>query len=291
MRRAALLFVVIWLAAGIVGEAKGDGTIILRNAPGFQTGIDNNNISSYDAGQTVDPQQTASNTALSTAFPSDNRVPSVTGVSTDLNGLLSYAPSAGRGGQNVSSWTYGYHIDPDLTDYTVNLRLYIPQVGVYQNSSSSTSGINMISIALTSVGMDSNNQPVYSTRAWGFDNNLTPGILNPDPSTHLEDFTLAAVDGAGAGGSNFFAQDSGFDIRNVWYVSVGYRGTVDSTFPPTPVGGNYMWIGTESLVVTAAVTPEPNSAVVLACGVLGVGFLMASLRRRARRRTRTGLSA
>ncbi|MCW3099214.1 MAG: hypothetical protein JWL77_4832 [Chthonomonadaceae bacterium] len=286
MRRAALLFVAISLAGGITGGAKADGTIILRNASDFQNKIDGTNITGAgNSNQTADPQQTASNSALSTAFPNASGTIAQSNVvaNTQINGLLSYVPST-HGGQNVSGWTYGYHIDPDLTNFTVNLQLYLPEVGVYQ----STAGINMVSIALTSVSMDSSNQPVYSTRAWGFDNDVTPGILNPDPTTHLQDFSFAALTGAGAGGSNFFAQDSGFDLANVWYVSIGYRGTVDASFPPTPIGGNDLWMGTESLVVvsdalTPAATPEPTSAAFLACGLLSAGLLRFTLRKRSRR--------
>jgi hypothetical protein len=287
MRRAAILFVAISLAGGITGGAKADGTIILRNASDFQSKIDGTNITGAgDSNQTADPQQTASNSALNIAFPNAGGtiVPSNVVANAQINGLLTYVPST-HGGQNVSGWTYGYHIDPNLTNFTVNLQLYLPEVGVYQ----STAGINMVSIALTSVSMNSSNQPVYSTRAWGFDNDMTPGILNPDPTTHLQDFSFAALTGAGAGGSNYFAQDSGFDLSNVWYVSIGYRGTIDTTFPDTPIGGHDLWMGTESLVVTSdaltpGATPEPTSAAFLACGLLSAGLLRFTLRKRSRRR-------
>jgi hypothetical protein len=286
MRRAAILFVAISLAGGITGGAKADGTIILRTASDFQAKIDGTNITGAgNSGDTLDPQQTASNNALSIAFPnaSGTIVPSTVVANAQINGLLSYVPST-HGGQNVSGWTYGYHIDPDLTNFTVNLQLYLPEVGVYQ----STPGINMVSIAMTSISMDSNNQPVYSTRAWGFDNDMNPGILNPDPTTHLQDFSFAALTGAGAGGSNFFAQDSGFNLANVWYVSIGYRGVVDTSFPETPIGGNDLWMGTESLVLTSDVvtpgaTPEPTNAAFLACGLLSAGLLRFTFRKRSRR--------
>ncbi|MCW3052346.1 MAG: hypothetical protein JWN14_1516 [Chthonomonadales bacterium] len=285
MRRAAVLFVAIGLAGGISGRAQADGTIILNNAPSFQTAIDSTNITGN--GNTVGTQNTASNSALTTAFPntSDIKVSSNVTSNAQLNGLLSYAPTLGAG-QSVSSWTYGYHIDPDLTNYTINLQVYLPEVGVFPSAHSA--GINDITIALTSVTKDSSNQDVYSTRAWGWDNNLSPGILNPDPITHLEDFSLAAIDGFGAGGSNFFVEDPTFDIRNVWYVSIGYRGTVDGSFPTTPLGNNALWIGTEQLIVTSnagvADTPEPGTVAFITSGLLGAGFLQYSRRMRARRR-------
>jgi len=285
MRRAAVLFVAIGLAGGITGRAHADGTIILNSAPSFQSSIDSTNITGN--GNTGGQQGTASNSALTTAFPNSNdtKVASAVTSNAQLNGLLSYAPALGSG-QSVSSWTYGYHIDPDLTNYTINLQVYLPEVGVYP--SAHPTGINDITIALTSVTKDGSNQDVYSTRAWGWDNNLSPGILNPDPTTHLEDFSLAAIGGSGAGGSNFFAQDPTFDIRNVWYISIGYRGVVDDASPPTPLGNHALWIGTEQLIVTSdagvADTPEPGTVALLTSGLLGAGFLQYSRRMRARRR-------
>ena len=280
MRRAALLFVAIGLTGGMTGRAQADGTIILNSASAFQASIDNNNITG--SGNTVGPQNIASNSALTTAFPNSNdtKVSSNVTANAQLNGLLSYASTFGPG-QSVSNWTYGYHIDPDLTNYTINLQVYIPKVGVFPGARSV--GINEISFALTSVTKDNNNQDVFSTRAWGWDNNLDPGILHPDPTTHLENFTLSAIGGLGAGGSNFFAQDPSFDIRNVWYVSIGYRGMIDGTFPPTPLGNSALWIGTESLTIVA-VTPEPGAVALIASGLLGAGFLHCSRRMRARRR-------
>lgn len=276
MRRAAVLFVTIGLLGGILGGAKADGTIILNSTQDFQNSINDHTIGGYGSGQNAAGQQSAAGNALSTTFPNDNMVPSTAATTSALKGMVSYTQPLAAG-QNVSGWTYGYHIDPDLSNYTINLGLYIPKVGVYNQ----TAGINEVTIAITSVTLDSNNQPVYGTRAWGFD-----GILNPDPVTHLEEFSLAAIDGAGAGGSNFFAQDSNFDIRYVMYVSIGYRGSVDGTYPLDPLGRNSLWLGTDSLNVlpTVTVTPEPSSALIMACGLLGVGLLRTRLRTRLRRR-------
>ena len=279
MRRAAVLFAVIWFGGGVAGQAKADGTIILNNTGDFQAKIDDQSISGIGSGPTSDPQQRASQSALIAAFPTNTVAPAATASNIQLNGLLSYNPSAGGSGEQVSGWTYGYHIDPDLTDYTIHLRLYLPQVGAYQDAQSS--GINTVTIALTSVATDVNHNPVYSTRAWSFDKNLDPNLLTPDAATHLEDFSLFAVQGAGAGGSNVFKQDTGFDIHNVWYLSIGYRGVLGGSYPLSPLGTNSFWAGTQSLNVTP--TPEPNSALVLACCLAGTGLVRTALRARSRR--------
>jgi hypothetical protein len=282
MRRAAVLFAVLWLAGGVTGGARADGTIILNSAQAFQDSINDQSIGGFGSGQGAAAQQQAATTALSTSFPNDNMVPSLATTDGQVDGLLTASRALGAQGQYVSGWTYGYHIDPDLTDYTINLRMYLPAVGVYQTPQS---GINMVTIAITSVAQDASNQPVFSSRVWGYDNNSLPGILSPN-TTHLQDFSLAAVQGAGAGGSNFFRQDTGFDIRNIWYVSVGYRGVLGSSYPVDPNGSTSLWTGTQSLVVTAAAaTPEPNSALVLACCLVGTGLLRSSLRARTRRRS------
>lgn len=276
MRRAAVLFAVIGLLGVIIKGAKADGTIILNSTQDFQNAINDHSIGGYGSSQNAAAQQSAAGLALSTAFPNDNMVPSTAATTSQIPGMVSFTAPL-TSGQNVSGWTYGYHIDPDLTNFTIGLTVYVPKVGVYGQSS----GINDITIALTSVTLDSSNQPVYSTRVWGWD-----GILNPDPTTHLEEFNLAAASGAGAGGSNFFAQDSTFDIRNVMYVSVAYRGSVDGNYPLDPFNHNSLWLGTASLDVIniSAVTPEPSSALVLAFGIAGVGLLRTMSRARFRRR-------
>ncbi len=298
MRKAAVLFAAIWLGGGIACEAHADGTIILNKASDFQTAVADGTITGVDINQNVsqppaspaDAQQIASNLALAAAFPElgvsnsgVTKIGSVATANSQLSGLLnSGSPAGGQSGgppQYVSSWCYGYHIDPDLTDFTINLRVFLPQI-----QSPGVSGINMVTVALTSVTTNGGN-PVYKTRAWGFDNNLTPGILAPDPSTHIQGFRLTPVAGNGAGGSNFFNEESGFDLTKVWYVSIGYRGALGGDYPLTPdspVGSNAFWTGTQSL--TVALTPEPNSALVLACCLLGMGLLRTSLRARTRHR-------
>lgn len=278
MRRAAVLFAMICLAGGIAGEAKADGTIILNSASDFQSNVASGTITGLQSG---DPsaQQTASGMALRTAFPetllgNPNPVDASAIASSPFNGLLT-SSAAAPDSQYVSAWTYGYHIDPDLTDYAINLHLYLPQVGTYTNPGLAQSGINAVSITLTSVS----NGAVTGSRAWSFDNNLSPNILHPG----LEEFSLAAVDGAGAGGSNGFHQDSGFDIHQVLYVSVGYRGFLGAAFPVAPNGAHSFWTGTQSLTVT--VTPEPNSALVLAFCLLGTGVVRSMLRARYPRRS------
>lgn len=278
MRRVAVLFAMICLAGGIAGEAKADGTIILNSASDFQSKLASGTITGLING---DPsaQQTASGSALRTAFPEillGDPIPvdaSAT-ASSPFNGLLTSSAVA-LDHQYVSAWTYGYHIDPDLTDYSINLHLYLPQVGTYANPGLALSGINAVSIMLTST----NNGVVTGSRAWNFDNNLNPSILHPG----LEEFSLAAVNGAGAGGSNSFHQDGGFDIHQVFYVSIGYRGFFGAAFPVAPDGAHSFWTGTQSLNVT--VTPEPNSAFVLAFCLLGTGVVRSMVRARYRRRS------
>ena len=275
MRRAAVLLVAVGLLVGLGGRAMADGTIILNSTSDFQTYVNNNTITGFNTGL-VNPQNYAASAALNTAYPNQTYSVSSVSVSSQVNGLLA-TTAPPTSGQYASSWTYGYHIDPDLTNYTVNLSLYLPQV----SANSTDSGINKITIAITSVAVV-NNQDVYSSRVWGFDNTLTPGILAPDPTTHLEDFSLAAIMGSGAGGSNFFSQDPGFSIQNVSYVGIGFEGVLGADYPVDPSGGNTLWIGTHSLTVLS--TPEPTSAAALACGLLGVGIFRASLRARFRRR-------
>ncbi len=288
MRRAAILFVAICLTGGVTGRAKADGTIILNSVSDFQQNI--GFISGIGSSAVSPNQQTASNAALATAFPDLSMAsPTLhavnsTAVSNDtVGGLLNFSatPSALQQSvsqQYVSAWTYGYHIDPDLTNYTIKLGLVIPQV----SHSFSDAGINMVTIALTSVTENSSNQPVYRSRVWGFDNVLDPTILAPDTTTNLEEFSLAAVDGAGAGRSNYFNQDPGFDIQKVLYVSIGYRSVFNGAYPVTPMGTRSLWTGAAALDVVQ--TPEPSSAVVLACGLGCATLLRVSLRMRSRRR-------
>jgi len=273
MRRAAVLWVTMFLAGSIAGGAKADGTIILNSASDFGKNVADGTIIGVNVNPTT-AQQLASNSALNSAFPiapgqTQSKVSSIAAASSPLNGLLNSAAPGGNG-QYVSSWTYGYHIDPDLTRYTINLGLVLPQVA----ASPTGSGINLVTIAVTS--LNSSDPTTYSSRVWGFDNT----ILNPNPNTGLENFSLAAVDGLGTGGSNYFTQAPGFDLTKVLYVSIGYRGVFDGSYPATPDGTTgAFWTGAASLDVVAA--PEPNSALVLACGLLGAGLL-----RRARSRHR-----
>ena len=285
MRRTAVLFAVIGLIGGIAGGAKADGTIIMNQVSDFQSKTADGTITGLIIGDTS-PQQNATNMALRTAYPDNTainqpgnltKVNAATSATSAFNGLVT-SSTATPNQQYASAWTFGYHIDPNLTDYTVNLHLYLPQVGTFTPGGgvgTATSGINAVTIFLTSVS----NGAVSGSRAWTFDNNLQPGILQPG----LEDFSLAAVNGAGAGGSNDFHQDTGFDIQQVFYVSIGYRGYLDTSFPVAPDGTHSFWTGTQSLDVTA-VTPEPNSALILACFLVGTGVVRSRLCARFRRR-------
>jgi hypothetical protein len=284
MRRSAVLFAVIALTGGIAGGAKADGTIIMNRASDFQSKTAEGTITGLIVGDTS-PQQNATNMALRTAYPDNTavnqpanltKVNAAASATSVFSGLLT-SSTAAPNQQYASAWTFGYHIDPDLTDYTINLHLYLPQVGTFTPSGgvgTATSGINAVTIFLTSVS----NGAVSGSRAWTFDNNLSPGILQ----TGLEEFSLAAVNGAGAGGSNDFHQDAGFDLHQVFYVSIGYRGYLDNSFPVAPDGTHSFWTGTQSLNVTA-VTPEPNSALILACCLVGTGVVRSRLRARSRR--------
>ena len=290
MRRAAVLFAILLMGGGIAGQVRADGTIILNSVQDFQSQVTGGAVTGADLNQTdpvASPQQSATNMALATAFPgppSWNRttVSALTPPGGLWSGLLSSGTAPNGQPQFVSAWTYGYHIDPDLSKFNIHMGLYLPKVGVYNANGATVSGVNTVSVALTSVYTDNNNTAIYGSRVWEFDNNLQPGILGAGGA--VKNFDLAAADLAGAGGSNIFQQDPGFKIDKVLYFSIGYRGFLGTDYPvnPDPRTPNTLWIGTQALDVTT--TPEPNSAVVLACCLLGTALVRPVLRARFHKR-------
>ncbi len=277
MRRWGILiggWILLGLAA--VVPAGADGTIILSSVGDFQNAILNDYVRGVVAGQ-----PDASNQALQNAYPGQAKTRSTVltsdGTNGSPNGLVTEGQTPDANTEYVTSWTYDYHIDPDLTKSTLDLKLFLPKVSTQHTQS----GINMVTVTLTSQAPGTSD---YFSRTWGFDNTLENGLLSPD-TNNLQHFRWELAAGSGADGSNYFNQDSGFDLRYVYFVNVGYRGLIGNSYPLTPDNKSALWTGTESLLVT--VTPEPNvSALILsgllaACLVSARSFQRGVFRRRA----------
>ncbi len=199
-------------------------------------------------------------------------VSALSGGTGSPNGLVTSGLTPDINSEDVTSWTYDYHLDPDLTSSRLNLSLYLPRVNTVQDPF----GINMVTVTLTSHPLNSS---VYSSQTWGFDNTLQAGLLAPS-SGHIQNFQWSLSTGSGADGSNYFKRDAGSDLQNVYFVNIGYRGTAGNSFPITPANEARLWTGTESLTILSDITQEPGPFMLLGGGLLAAVLFHCRARKR-----------
>jgi hypothetical protein len=246
MRKANLFLGMLTLALGMTQGGWADPIIRLFGATAFQNAINDGRIAGV-LPNAADTRNTRNRTALNTIYgavaPFRDSV-----VSTDaatVNGLVS-ATDAPLDADTIGAWSYAYGPDPDLSHVSLELEMNFPQI-----NPPGSSGINRFTFA----AIDTTDK----VKSWGWDNPLlTSGF-------QLFAFDLGA--GAGAGGSNpaLFIEEVGFQLTNVDFLQISYRGQRGATFPNTPGGSQALWTGTRQFFVT----PEPRTFLLLIVGMMG----------------------
>lgn len=271
MRRTSMILWMLTLALGMTRSGWADPIIRLQFAPDFQVAINDGRIEGVDA-TAADTRNQRNRDALETVYGTteiSNKLRD-TAVSTEtatVNGLVSTTPPDATDGLNpelIGAWSYAYPTDPNVTNLLLELKMLFPQV---LGKPDPTSGINLFRFTL----IDTTND----VKSWGWDSPL----LIPQPPFQL--FTFNLSEGAGAGGSNplLFVEETGFQLTDVEFLQVSYRGVLGGTFPLTPNPTIALWTGSRQFFVT----PEPSVLLLLALGMIG---LMAQWRRSVAARRR-----
>lgn len=264
MQGASRILWMLTLALGMTRSGGADPIIRLKFASDFQAAINDGRIDGVSS-TAIDTRNQRNRAALGKVYGTTEVTNKLrnTAVSTDtsqVNGLVSATgSSADLNSEILGAWSYAYPTDPDVTNLLLELELFFPQV-----AAAPTSGINTISFAL----IDSSD----NVKAWTFNST----VLVPN----FQLFTFNLSDGAGAGGSTGFFQDSGFQLGNVELLQVSYRGVLGGTFPQTPNPTTALWTGSRQFFVT----PEPSVLLLFALGMIG---WIAQWRRSVAARRRT----
>lgn len=249
MRRTSLILWMLTLALGMTRSGGADPIIRLKFASDFSVAINDGRIAGISR-TAIDPRNQRNRAALGKVYGTTEvtnklRDTAVSTNTTQVNGLVSATgSSADLNAEILGAWSYAYPTDPNVTNLLLELELFFPQVAALPSS-----GINTMSFALI--------DNADNVKAWTF--NSTALVPN------FQFFTFNLSDGAGAGGSTGFFQDSGFQLANVDILQVGYRGVLGGTFPQTPNLTTALWTGTRQFFVT----PEPRVMILLAFGMLG----------------------
>jgi hypothetical protein len=254
-RSCCILTLLLWSLIA-ARSASADGRILLQSpaqAAAAQTAGNLNPVSQAN-GQSITTQMLFANTPIGTTALSTIVPPPGSFVSNTAS------PAPGSATPFSGGWYYAYGIDPDATNYSIDIQFEIPQLfGAGQPS-----GIQDIGIAL--------NDTTNHTRLWRWDTSaLTTGV---------QTFDFRFSDGLGASGSTSYL-DTGIDLTHVDQLQFSYDGVLTPSYPLDPSGQPGLWVQIDHV----SVSPEPNPVIGLMFGTLGLAGWADFRRRRVKGRS------